>query len=301
MPDRKFKPGAVFLAGALLVLTGVVAYEFIELNRKSPWPSLPNPNGNDDFVKAQTLLVGNPADFKRGSSEALRRRLEENAAALKLVRAGLAKQCRVPVSFSTNYLALRSLGEVKKMARLLEAEGALAELEGCTNDAARIYLETIRYGEESCRGGVMMDRLVGIACRAIGVTALQKIAGALDAGICRDSCKQLQEIERRQEAVTDVLRTESEWARRTFSLWQRVPAMIPFASLSARAQKDFVRKCHQSDAQLKRLIVDLAARAYELDRGQPAKNLAALVPDYLDALPLDPVTGTAMTYPEKRN
>jgi hypothetical protein len=213
---------------------------------------------------------------------------------LKFVRAGLARQCRVPLSYSTNYLVLRSLGDVKRVARLLEAEGRLAELEGCTNDAARIYLETIHYAAESCRGGVMMDRLVGIACETIGVDSLRKVAGKLDATTSRALAKQLREIERRKESVTDVLRNEAEWVRRTFPLWQRIPAMIPLESLTKRAQKDFVKKCGQSELQLERLIVDLAVRAYELDRGRPPKNLNELVPDYLDKVPVDPATGTQL-------
>ncbi len=297
MPARKFNAGKAFLGVCLLILLSVLVFEFLELNRKSPLPPLPSPNGNDDFVKAQKLMVGNPADFERGSLEELRKHLAENAEVLRLVQEGLTKRCRVPISYSTNHLVLRSLSDVKKLARLLEAAGRLAELERRTNDAARIYLETIRYGEESCRGGVMMDRLVGIVCETIGVNSLQKITGALDAATCRVLSKQLQEFERREESVTEVLRNEAEWVRRTFPLWQRIPAMIPIESLNPtkRVQKDFVKKCNQSEIPFKRLIINLAVRAYELDRGQQPKSLNELVPDYLDAVPVDPATGTKLT------
>src|SRR5437867_4525471 len=128
MAAGKFKASKAFWTICLLILLGALAYEFVELNRKIPLPPLPSPNGNDAFVKAQKLMVGNPADFERGSLEDLRKQLAENAEVLKLVREGLARQCRVPISFSTNYLALRSLSDVKRVARLLEAEGRLAEL-----------------------------------------------------------------------------------------------------------------------------------------------------------------------------
>ncbi len=67
MPARKFKAGTAFWTVCLLSLLGVLAYEFVELNRAGALPSPPNPNGNDDFVKAQKLIIGNPADFERGS------------------------------------------------------------------------------------------------------------------------------------------------------------------------------------------------------------------------------------------
>jgi len=296
MPERKFKAGKAFWILALLVLTGAIAYQFIGFERNLPL--LPVPNGNDDFVKAQNLLVGNPADFKRGSIEDLRKHLDENAEALKLVRAGLAKQCRVPIVFSTNYLNLRSLGDVKRIARLLEAEGQLAELERRTNDAARIYLEIIRFGKESCRGGLLMDRLVGIACESIGVSSLQRIAGALNSKTSRSLSKQLDEVKVRQEAVADVVRSEAEWVRRTFPVWQRIPAMIPIGSQATRMQNDFSKKCHQSELQLAFLIVDLATHAFELDRGRHPKIVNELVPDYLDSVPVDPATGKELAYPK---
>jgi len=42
----------------------------------------------------------------------------------------------------------------------------------------------------------------------------------------------------------------------------------------------------------RQLLIDLAARAYELDKGQSPANVADLVPDYLKAIPQDPFTGT---------
>jgi hypothetical protein len=45
------------------------------------------------------------------------------------------------------------------------------------------------------------------------------------------------------------------------------------------------------------LLIQLASRAYELETGKPAKNLADLVPAYLKAIPQNPTTGTNMAYP----
>jgi hypothetical protein len=295
MPAGKFKAGTAFLTVGALILLGAGVYGIVELNRKTSLPPLPSPNGNDDFVKAQSLLVGNPADFGRGSTNELRSHLAENAPVLKLVREGLTKECRIELLFSTNYLDRRSLNDVKKVTRLLEAEGRLAELERRTNDAARIYVDTIRYGKESCRGGVMMDHLVGIACGTVGLNALQRIKDSLDAATCRVTFKQLQQLERQQEPLADVMRNEAEWVRRTIPVWQRIPAMIPLASLTGRAERNFVAKCNQSGLQLKRLIIDLAVRAYVLDRGSRPKDLDALVPDYLDAVTVDPATGKKLT------
>ena len=45
------------------------------------------------------------------------------------------------------------------------------------------------------------------------------------------------------------------------------------------------------------LLIRLASRAYELEKGERPKGLADLVPTYLKAIPQNPVTGTNMAYP----
>ena len=298
MPGGKFKLGKTLVIAGGMVLLSPFAFTLIESSRPISRPPLPNPNGYDDFMKAQREMVVYDGDVIRATVEQLRGYLAKNGEALKFIRQGLAKECRIPVEFSTNYLFQRSLGDVKKLLWLLEADGRLAELEQRSNDATRIYLDAIRYGQESCRGGVMIDRLVGIACQASGMSWLQKVAGALDAKTCRKTAKQLQEIDRRREPVAVVLRNERKWIRRNFTFRQCVQAMIPIAALNPvkRTQKDFVKKCTQIELQLKRLMVEFATRAYELDHGQHPKSLNELVPDYLDAMPVDPTTGTNLTY-----
>jgi hypothetical protein len=44
------------------------------------------------------------------------------------------------------------------------------------------------------------------------------------------------------------------------------------------------------------LLVQLAARAYELENGKRPKSLADLVPAYLKTIPQDPGTGTNIAY-----
>jgi len=44
------------------------------------------------------------------------------------------------------------------------------------------------------------------------------------------------------------------------------------------------------------LLLQLAAHAYELEKGKRPKSLADLVPAYLKAISQDPLTGTNMAY-----
>ena len=56
------------------------------------------------------------------------------------------------------------------------------------------------------------------------------------------------------------------------------------------------RKLDAQELKTRQLILDLAARAYALDKGKPPANTADLVPDQLKTVPQDPDTGTNMIY-----
>ena len=50
------------------------------------------------------------------------------------------------------------------------------------------------------------------------------------------------------------------------------------------------------DAKLRLLIADLAVRCYEAERGDSPSDLNQLVPEYLDAVPMDPYSGKPVIY-----
>jgi hypothetical protein len=45
------------------------------------------------------------------------------------------------------------------------------------------------------------------------------------------------------------------------------------------------------------LLIQLASRAYELEKGERPKGLADLVPAYLKTIPQDPLTRTNVAFP----
>ena len=130
MPARKFNAGKAFLAVCLLILLSVLAFEFVELNRKFPLPPLPSPNGHDDFVKAGQVLVGYPLYFNRTNVETLRAQVASNAEPLRLIRQGATKKCRISVPYSTTYInrLTTELMSGKSLAWLLEADARLGRI-----------------------------------------------------------------------------------------------------------------------------------------------------------------------------
>ena len=199
---------------------------------------LPNPNGYDDFLKAGQLVTIPKAPGTNSSAEELRALLTPNTEVLKLVRAGLNHECRMPISFSPEYyvdtnqvIAL----ECKALDMVLESDGRLAELEHRTNDALKTYLEAIRFSHECSRGGFKINAVVGQHCEAANLGRLRQLMVGLDAGQCREAIKTLETLETKREPIADVLSRDKKWWHDHSSLHEQmasIPALAKDPSLN---------------------------------------------------------------------
>jgi hypothetical protein len=261
-----------------------------------PIAPLPNPNGYDALVKAGTMVTDNGSNYVTLGAEELRLIVQTNTDALKLARTGLSLPIRAPFDFSpTNETHIKGLAEMKRLARAFVAEGRLAELEHRPGEAAHDYLDAIRLGYAIGRGGLIIDSLVGIALQAIGMAPLEKLISTLDAQQCRELAAALETAESQQDSIESLLEQEHAWVRRTYGLKGRFIELIQYKSLK-QTQQRWEQKVKTQQVRARVLIIQLAARAYELDKGERPRSLADLVPSYLKATPQDPVTGTNMLY-----
>src|ERR1044071_4505749 len=288
------------LIALVMGLLCLIGYELWSLNRPTAAGPLPNPNGYDSFVKATQQLSGEPRDYRDMNVEELRALVATNAGVLGLVRLGLTQRCRVPIVLSTADLSahIGALADWKRLAFLLAARGELAKREGRTNEAVACCLDTMRFGRECCRGGLMVDRLVGVAIESIGSASLLRLTSGLDAATAREAAKAIEQMDRNCEPLDDTLRTEREWSRRNFSfierLWSGIP--IPAWNRGRAARQSFRRKIYGVQLQTRQAMIDLAVRAFELDRNRYPAGLENLVPEYPAGAPVDPGTGSNMTY-----
>lgn len=294
-----------------LIVLFILAFPFIVLfgflisqiaGPLPPIPPLPNPNGYDDLVKAGKMVAVNAkvnTTFYGDMGEAqLQEVVSTNAAALALARAGLSNQCRVPVQHSeiwSNHLS--DLASLKFLAQAFDAEGKLAEMENRPNDAAKSYLDVIHLGNESARGGGLTDQLVGIAIKSMGTSPLQKLVPQFDAKSCRETVAALETLD--AQGQTRGFFSLRYLRYQLAKLMESSAAKKKEEDQTRNAQSATKQKLQKQQARTQELLIDLAARAYELDKGKPPASLADLVPDYLKAIPQDPFTGTNMVYSPK--
>lgn len=280
----------------LLVLIGVcllaLPATLIIVWTRPPAAPLPSPNGYDDLVKAgRTLPDVAISEYRDLSYDQLRDLVSTNSEAVAMLRVGLSRACRVPPIYSREQLR-NHFGERHELIRLalaLAAEGRLALLDGRTKDAVKTYLDLVRFAHESSRGGLVPDAVGRSWEEALGLAGLRNLQDTLDASQSRQIAKTLEEADARRQPW-------SEFSRRDTAYMLRAELLALFSQENREAIKQFQTRFLEIEKQRRQTMVDFAARAYELDKGHSPASAADLVPEYLKAVPQDPVTGTNMVY-----
>ncbi len=283
------------LAGPFVFLLCLLL--FWDAEPPPPVPPLPHPNGYENLVKAGNMVSNDFEDYDELTSAKLRELINNDAMTLQTARTGLQQECRVTLDYSvTSSAHLDQLAALKRLAYAFVAEGRLAEMEKRPADAAKSYLDTIRLGDASARGGVLIDQLVGTAIESIGVGNLQKLVDQLDAKSCRETAATLETLDSQRQTWNAVMQQERDWSRRTFP---DIRNEIGRIAMRRTLQTTFKTAEEKFDAQIEKtrqLIIEFAARAYQLDKGHSVATVADLVPDYLKAILQDPLTGTNMVF-----
>lgn len=286
----------LLLTAAIVVIVALGAL-VIATPKIEPEPPLPNPNGYDDFLKATTLLSVNPPDWQSMSGEeqheALKKLIATNQVAIDQVRIGLTKECRVvPYELNaTNSIHLTDLGKTKAVAQTFLAASKLALIEGRTNEAAILAIDCIRYGNETTRGGVLIDGLVGFAIKSIGLASLKSATDGMDLENSRKALSALDEIANRSESSNDIMKRERQWARRGKFGPAGIISQLVQPFLNRKALEKSRQRFIKIETDIQRMQIQVAAHAYELEHGQAPAAARDLIPQYLKAVPLDPETG----------
>lgn len=289
---------AWLFALVVIFLLAMVTALFLSTGRIPPSPPLPNPNGYDDFLKAAALMTGDVGNTSTLDHDGLRALVATNAESLRLVRLGLSRQCALPADSAMTNVAglLADLAALKRLAQLLATEGRLREMENRPADAARSYVDAIRFGNEISRGGFIINRLVGIASEAIGDTPLSKLAPKLHGEEARSVIAELERIDRAGVTWDEVRRNENRFAQ-----YQLGKGINPITW--AMTRWEHWRSLRRAELRIKRvaahvrlLTAELAVRCYQSEQGRAPAGLDQLVPRYLQHVPSDPFSGHPLVY-----
>lgn len=289
----KLRTLLLLVLGTVVALAGFVLLLVMQ-GKPTRWPPLPNPNGYDDFVKAGSLIPNGVGEAVTMATDALREFISTNQEALRLVRLGLSRTCQVPTQAALTNMA--ELANLKRLAQLLNAEGQLAAMEQRPADAARTYLETIRFGNEISRGGFLIHRLVGLACENIGFSGLVKVIPQLDSEQLRSLPAALEQVDKQAVPWNEVMQGERLFMRhelqKSFNPWRWIAGWWQNRQVIKKAEAK-----HNFMAARRRLLTtELALRCYQAEQGHSPERLDQLVPKYLQHVLLDPFATQTLIY-----
>ncbi|MGA2661799.1 MAG: hypothetical protein ABSH34_30325 [Verrucomicrobiota bacterium] len=292
------KTRTLLLALVVMFMVAILTALFLPLGRTPPRPPLPNPNGYDDFLKAAALLAGDVGNAPTFDHNGLGVLVSANSESLRLLRLGLTRQCALPADSAMTNVAglLGDLAAMKRLAQLLAAEGRLREMDHRLADAAHSYLDAIRFGNEMSRGGFIINRLVGLACEAIGDAPLSKLAPKLSREEARPVIAELEKIDLARVTWEEVRRNENR-----FSRYQLRTGFNPitWAMAQWRSWRSLQRAAvrHRRIISHERLLAaEVAVRCYQAEQGHPPARLEQLVPKYLQRVPSDPFRAGPVIY-----
>jgi hypothetical protein len=284
--------------GAFVVV--VVAACLVLISKPPTAPALPVPNGYDEFVKATQQVTTEGRAYRDVSDDELRNVAKQNREVLESVRAACQHECRAPIVYNRSYFSTHTqiLAGFKRLARAFWAEAVLAERESRTNDAARSYVNGIRFAQEIGRGGRLVDRLQAASCQALLMPSLTNLAQNLDAQTCRALAGVLESLDKRTESWEATVRRERMWMQVVGGPRGRLLVFLheveTWWSTGIWPSKQFRNNSNRIQSQERHLILDLARRAYQLEHGEAPRRPGDLVPVFLQAIPKDPVTGKDM-------
>jgi hypothetical protein len=299
MQQRSRKP---LLALVVIFMLAMLTVLFISGSRTPLLPPLPNPNGYDDFLKAGEMVTGNFRDLYELDHDSLGALVSTNGEALRLLRLGLDRQCMMPMDSMLTNAGIDRLGGMKRLAQLLAAEGQLKALEDRPAEAARSYVDTIRFGNELSRGGFLITRLVGIACESIGYSPLAKVVPKLSREDARIVLTELEKVDAGRVTWAEILRNEVYFARHQLGGGAN-PIMQVLGWWQSRGAKAKAEAKHKIVIAHERLLMtELSLRCYQSDQRHPPSRLDDLVPSFLSKMPADPFNGRPLIYrPEGTN
>lgn len=298
---RRIAARCVFaaLCAALALPPVLVVEELLHPLPPLPDVTVPVPNGLDDLVAAAQELEKSSIlsmAAEPSSTDELAAEVAKYAGAYQRLRQGLSRD--VGPEFWTHeedladayYASMYNLRPMRSAARALMREAELAQQQNRCDDAVRIALENVRFGQVISRDALMVDYLTGRAVEEIGDQSLYQSLPHLNAEQCRKAIAALVEVERRREPIDEALRRDRIWEEHVCGWFHRFCQLL--SDFLPRKDSGNTGKFHAftglKDAVTRLLILELAVLEYRLERGELPDRLEQLTPEFLDELPIDP-------------
>lgn len=275
-------------------------YVCFRLLTPTPIPpiNLPKPNGYDDLIAAGKMMEASTIfpDWDVTAEDLLAKETAQYSVAYDRLRLGLDRECMVPVKFNVD-ADLDGMLHIRTLARALVTAGRVAEWDGSLDDSIKSYLDCIKLGVKSARGGLFIHSITGWTVEGIGHSQLAGIRRQLSTKQCHHMIDQLEQYEKLREPESEVIHRERIWQQHAQGWFGRLFFIIEDLSGWKDPTLKGMREINLRRQTITRLLMaDLAIRAHQLERGTLPYSLTELVPEYLSEVPRDPFGHGPLVY-----
>jgi hypothetical protein len=248
-------------------------------------------------------------DLDELSDDRIHAVVRANQSSLNAARHAISGRCWVPLQDNSDlhghdFLAVRNL------ARIFAMEFLSAERRSELAEAVQIGVDILDLANACCRGGVMTDRLVSDTMIGIAINRLHRVRRDLTCTQYQWLTVEMMRVDDEREPFQNVDERDAEWEianGMTDSAEFPIPenseeeaaltALQAFAKLPQEAHRMVGRNADYGNTALLRLLaVDSALRACHRISGNYPCDLDALVPEFIESLPLDPFVDRAFRY-----
>lgn len=295
--------------GLLLIAAAILASAvFLIVPRRSHFPELPNPNGYDVLVREAARITRDTTILKEMTSNQLAGLVATNEAVVRAVRKALSLPSVVPVQMSLEWIDSQMTNNInlRAAAKAMDAEASSSRQRGDHTNAMALYRDQVQLGHSMMRGGLLINFLIGSATETWAVRRMTNVLSELNSEQCKQAARFLEEIDSQRDSFEEITARELEWQRKTHSVFVRLMEGFkkhvlrqtdPFSALANALAGDPKKEYGLRTLEVRRLLLKLAARAYELETGSRPSELSKLIPSYLKAIPRDPTTGSTLDLP----
>ena len=302
MPDTKQHESATIWSRvsriSLTVLVLVLLFRVTDrvVRRTASLPAVPQPNAYDALLGIAREVHRPPGDLADLGPQAIRQTGQTNRHALERLHEALNAETGVPLRVEPHWgdKHAEDVKQLKRLAIVLAIQSRAEFLDGRTNHSARCLADVILLGQALARGGILSDGVNALTLETLGAATLRAQVPSLDAESCRTAAQQLEHAEPLREPPERTFKTQKDWATASFGLAGRATSLF-LGQAETKGREEFVRRHQDVVRRTRRLILSLAARAVELESGQPVSSPSTLVPAVLKSVPLDPELGTPIT------
>jgi hypothetical protein len=283
--------------GAMVPVLGLLLWLVYLLGKASPLPSIEVPdNQYDKLVAIGQRLDASPfkdlypryLGWQFAPLSVLEDKLTYVADDLQTLEAILQRPIAVTIKKEIETTEFTSLRE---MARVLSGNGAVQLANGRADEAFKSFELILRLGVSCRHGGLMLHELVGIAITDAAAVHMSSYRWSASTSTRQHAVELIEKLLDDLDPLASVYAREERWMHTQGWLAKLRLLLGKMSGSEINEWRHMLDEPHRRNiTNLRILMVELAVSSYVQDNMRYPDTLDVLVPQYLDAIPIDPYT-----------